>query len=137
MLPKLKELKHRAKNLKTEVHALYFACKDPRVPLYAKVFIACMVGYALSPVDLIPDFIPVLGYLDELVLIPLGITLAIRMIPAGVLEECRQKAVAATGGRPRGWAAAVVIVFIWVLIAAALFTLIYKYTISPTVFPKG
>jgi len=79
--------------LKREVYALYFACRDPRVPWYAKVFAAGIVGYAFSPIDLIPDFIPVLGYLDDLVLIPLGIMAIRAMIPHVVMAECRERAV--------------------------------------------
>src|SRR5689334_4466252 len=82
----------RARELKIEVYAIYLAYKDPRVPVSARIFAACVVGYAFSPIDLIPDFIPVLGYLDDLVLIPLGVALAIKMIPANVLAECRDKA---------------------------------------------
>src|SRR6266498_1764225 len=83
--------KERAKELKIQVYALYLAYKDPRVPLPARIFAACVVGYAFSPIDLIPDPIPILGYLDDLLLVPLGIALAIRMIPPGVLAECREK----------------------------------------------
>src|SRR5438093_1996163 len=98
-------LQQRAKQLKTEVYALYLACRDPRVPWYAKLFAACVVGYAFSPIDLIPDFIPVLGYLDDLILVPLGIALAVKMIPQPILDECRLKAQAAMD-RPTSWTAA-------------------------------
>ena len=81
--------KRWAGRLKAEVYALYLAYKDPRVPWYARIFAACVVGYAFSPIDLIPDPVPVLGYLDDLILIPLGVALAIRMIPEDVLAECR------------------------------------------------
>jgi uncharacterized membrane protein YkvA (DUF1232 family) len=112
-------LKRWAGRLKAEVHTLYLAYRDPRVPLYARVFAACVVGYAFSPIDLIPDPIPVLGYLDDLVLIPLGVALAIRMIPDPVLSECREKArQAANEKRPTNRVAAVVIVVIWLLLAA-------------------
>ena len=84
--------KARALQLKAETYAIYLAYRDPRVPWHARLFAACVVGYAFSPIDLIPDFIPVLGYLDDLILIPLGITLALRMIPPEVMAECRQKA---------------------------------------------
>ena len=108
--------KHRASQLKVETYALYLACRDPRVPWYAKAFVAIVVGYALSPIDLIPDFIPVLGYLDDLVLVPLGITLAIRMIPKTVLEECRANAAELLNqDKPRNWVAASIIVLIWLL----------------------
>src|SRR3712207_172937 len=88
----VEKLKVWAGRLKAELYALYLAYRDPRVPLHARVFAACVVGYAFSPIDLIPDPIPVLGYLDDLVLIPLGVYLAVRMIPPHVLAECRLKA---------------------------------------------
>jgi len=84
--------KARARHLRAEVYALYLAYRDPRVPWYAKLLAVCVVGYALSPIDLIPDFIPVLGYLDDLVLIPLGVALALWMIPPAVMDECRARA---------------------------------------------
>ncbi len=84
--------KQQAKHLKVEVFALYLAYQDPRVPWYARVWAVCVVGYAFSPIDLIPDFIPVLGYLDDLILVPLGIALAIRMIPPDIMTESREKA---------------------------------------------
>jgi uncharacterized membrane protein YkvA (DUF1232 family) len=84
-------LRRWAGRLKVELYALNLAYRIPRVPLYTRVFAACVVGYAFSPIDPIPDPIPVLGYLDDLVLIPLGIALAIRMIPAAVLAECRER----------------------------------------------
>lgn len=85
-------LKRRATQLKDEIVALYFAFRDRRTPWYAKVFIACVIGYAISPIDLIPDFIPILGYLDDLILIPFGVFVALKMIPTDVLNECRLKA---------------------------------------------
>ena len=109
--------KRWARRLKVEVYALYLAYRDPRVPWYARVFAACVVGYAFSPIDLIPDPIPVLGYLDDLILIPLGVALAIRMIPAEILEECREKATSAEG-RPVSRVAAVLVVAAWVILAA-------------------
>ena len=84
--------KEKARTLKRETYAVYLACRDPRVPWYARVFAVCVVAYAFSPIDLIPDPIPVLGYLDDLILIPLGIKLALRMIPAEVMAESREKA---------------------------------------------
>lgn len=109
--------KQKAKALKLEVYALYLAYKDPRVPWYAKAFTACVVGYAFSPIDLIPDMIPVLGYLDDLVLVPLGAALAIKMIPAEVMQECRAKSEEVMqAGKPVNRTAAVVIILIWVLV---------------------
>jgi uncharacterized membrane protein YkvA (DUF1232 family) len=115
-------LKTRAAALKQELVALYFAARDPRTPWYAKVFSVCVVAYALSPIDLIPDPIPILGYVDDLLLLPLGIYLALRMIPAEVLTECRVKA-AESKRLPRNWWAAAVIVSLWltILILAGYF----------------
>jgi len=109
-------LREKAKQLKIDVYALYLAYKDPRVPWHAKIFIALIVGYALSPIDLIPDFIPVLGYLDDLIIIPAGISLSLKMIPKEVLEECRDKAKSRSGEKPRNWTAAFIIVLIWLLL---------------------
>src|SRR6478672_7950858 len=110
--------KQQAKRLRSEVYALYLAYKDPRVPWYARVFAACVVGYAFSPIDLIPDPIPVLGYLDDLVLVPLGIALARKMIPPDVLAECREEAQSRLAeGKPTNWVAAGVIIAVWVLLA--------------------
>jgi uncharacterized membrane protein YkvA (DUF1232 family) len=111
--------KERVRRLRSETYALYLAARDPRTPWYAKLFVAGVVAYALSPIDLIPDFVPVLGLLDDLVLVPLGIAAAIRMIPRDVLAECRARAQAAeAGGKPASRAAAAVIIAIWVLLAA-------------------
>jgi len=117
--------KQKARQLKAETYALYLAYKDPRVPWYAKVFAAMVVGYAFSPIDLIPDFVPVLGYLDDLVMVPIGITLALKMVPKTVLDECRQEArEVMTQGKPTNWVAAGAIVVVWVVsIALVLATL--------------
>ncbi|MCL4517378.1 MAG: YkvA family protein [Firmicutes bacterium] len=120
-------LKQRAEELKINLYAVYLAYKDPRVPWHARVFAACVVGYAFSPIDLIPDFIPVLGYLDDLVLIPLGVAATLKMIPPQVLAEYRQKAQAALGqGKPKNWVAAGVIVTVWLLLAALVVILILR-----------
>jgi len=108
------------------VYALYLAYRDPRVPWYARVFAACVVGYAFSPIDLIPDPIPVLGYLDDLILIPLGVALAIRMIPAEVLEDCREKARSAEG-RLVNRKAAVFVVAAWVVLAVLAIFLVTQW----------
>lgn len=119
--------KQRARQLKREVYALYLACKDPRVPWYARLFAACVVGYAFSPIDLIPDPIPVLGYLDDLVLIPLGVVFVRKMIPKHVMVESREKAEAVMDqGKPTNWVAAGVIITIWVLLAALAIALIVR-----------
>ena len=110
--------KQRARGLKVETYAIWLAYKDPRVPWYARVFAACVVGYAFSPIDLVPEPSPVLGYLDDLVLVPLGIALALKMIPPEVIAECREKAEAAMReGKPTNWKAAAAIVTLWVLTA--------------------
>jgi uncharacterized membrane protein YkvA (DUF1232 family) len=119
--------KARARQLQAETYALYLAYRDPRVPWYAKAVAVCIVGYALSPIDLIPDFIPVLGYLDDLVLIPLGIALTLRMIPPEVMAECRDRARAELAdGKPVGRAAAAVIIAIWLGLAALAVILIAR-----------
>lgn len=110
--------KQRARQLKAETYALYLAYRDPRTPWYARLFAAIVVGYAFSPIDLIPDFIPVLGYLDDLVLVPFGIWLALKLIPPEVMAESRDKAqTIIASGKPVNRAAAVVIVAIWLLLA--------------------
>jgi len=114
----VKSWKEKAKQLKTDTYVLYLAYKDPRVPWYVKVFIAIIVGYALSPIDLIPDFIPVLGYLDDLIIISAGIYLSLKMIPKEVLEECREKAkYELRNSKPKNWVVAFIIVLIWLLAA--------------------
>ena len=119
--------KRRAGELKIEVYALYLAYKDPRVPLYARIFAACVAGYAFSPIDLIPDPIPILGYLDDLVLVPLGVTLAIRMIPPEVLIECRGRArEVMREGKPVNRIAAAIIIGIWLLLAFASVLLVMR-----------
>jgi uncharacterized membrane protein YkvA (DUF1232 family) len=101
-----------------ETWAVYLAYRDPRTPWYARLFALCVVGYALSPIDLVPDFIPVLGYLDDLILVPLGLALAIKMIPGPVLDECREKARQDAGRGELGWQAGIVVVLTWLLLAA-------------------
>ena len=109
----------RVHDLKRDVVAIAFAVRDPRVPWYAKAVGACVVAYALSPIDLIPDFVPVLGYLDDLVLVPLGLLLVLRLIPADILAEHRVAA-AAVVERPVSRTGAAVVIVIWVLAAALL-----------------
>ncbi|MBI3061610.1 MAG: DUF1232 domain-containing protein [Deltaproteobacteria bacterium] len=110
--------KRRADELKREIHAIYLAYKDPRVPWYAKLLAACVVAYAFSPIDLIPDFIPVLGYLDDLILVPLGIYFVLKLIPDDVMSECRGKVQATSGQkRPANYLVATIIIAIWILLA--------------------
>jgi uncharacterized membrane protein YkvA (DUF1232 family) len=123
--------KIKSKKLKSEIYALYLASRHPGTPWYAKVLAALIIGYALSPIDLIPDFIPVVGYLDDLILIPLGIVLLIKIIPKGVLEECRAKAEAdLSREKPKSWVAAIIIIFIWLLGVYLISTLIWFLVFS-------
>ncbi|HWP01068.1 MAG TPA: YkvA family protein [Methylococcus sp.] len=112
-------LKRRAAQLKSDTFALYLAARDPRTPWHARLLVAAVVAYALSPIDLIPDFVPVLGYLDDLILVPLGILLAIRLVPAVVLAECRERArQVLEGGKPVSRTAGTVVILIWIGLAA-------------------
>jgi uncharacterized membrane protein YkvA (DUF1232 family) len=116
-------LKQIVRDLRTHTTALYFAARDPRTPWYAKALVLCVVGYALSPIDLIPDFIPLIGYLDDAVLIPLGVALAIRLVPPTVWADCRRKAQESTALTTRaGRVAAALVLALWTA-ALALLTL--------------
>jgi uncharacterized membrane protein YkvA (DUF1232 family) len=115
----LKQLSKRARYLKAETFALYLAARHTGTPWYAKLIVAAIVAYVLSPLDLIPDFVPILGYLDDLVLIPLGVTLAIKMIPPAVMSECRERArEVMANDKPVSGLAGAVIVFIGVILVA-------------------
>ncbi|MFL5759749.1 MAG: YkvA family protein [Thermomicrobiales bacterium] len=118
--------KDHAHSLKRELNALTIASRDPRTPWYAKVLAACVVAYAFSPIDLIPDPIPVLGYLDDLILIPLGIALVLHLIPDEVMTESRARA-AANAGQPTNWIAAGLIVCCWIVLVAITVWLIWRY----------
>ncbi len=116
----LQEWKNRVAALRQNTHALYLASRDDRVPWAAKLIIVLVVAYALSPIDLIPDFIPVLGYLDDLILLPLGIAIAIKLIPREVWDECKERARSQLASElPRKNAAAVVITIIWIIVLGA------------------
>lgn len=129
----LEHFKERARRLKEETYALYLAARHPQTPWYAKLLVAAIVAYALSPIDLIPDFIPVLGYLDDLVLIPLGIALALRLIPPPVLTECRMRAREVfRAGKPVSRVAGAVIVAIWVLVALVVGVWLYQGMTEPS-----
>jgi uncharacterized membrane protein YkvA (DUF1232 family) len=108
-----------ATSLRNNTYALYLASRDASVPLVAKIMIGLVVAYALSPIDLIPDFIPVIGYLDDLVLLPLGIWLAIRLVPADVWQECQASAMEQVSGLPRNRSAAAIIIILWILATVA------------------
>lgn len=111
----------RARRLKRELFALYLAARDARTPWAARLLLAAVLAYALSPIDLIPDFIPVLGYLDDLILVPLGLMLAVRLVPPQVLRECRAEAARREQERPPpSRAGALLVVCSWLLCAALL-----------------
>lgn len=115
----VEQWKQQARQLKAETYSLHLAFRDPRVAWYARLFVAAVVAYAFSPIDLIPDFVPVVGYVDDLLLVPVGISLALKMVPEAVMDECRQKAQEVMAqGRPTNWVAAGVIVVIWILCIA-------------------
>jgi len=120
--------KQGAIRLKIEIYAIYLAYRDPRVPWYARIFAACVVGYAFSPIDLIPDPIPILGYLDDLILIPLGVLLALRMIPEEVMAECRERSQEIMRQKkPVNRTAAIVIIAIWIIFAAIAVNFMLDY----------
>ena len=111
------ELKARAKKLKTDIPALFLAIKDNDTPILAKVFAGITVAYALSPVDLVPDFIPVLGYLDDIILLPMLVAITIKFIPQNVLERNRKEAEGMwQDGKPKKWYYAIPIIVIWIII---------------------
>lgn len=121
-------IKAKARKLRKETFALSIAYRHPDTPWYAKVFAALVVAYAFSPIDLIPDFIPILGYLDDLILVPLGITLALKMIPPSILEEAHTRAEQEfKDGKPRNWAAGAVIIIIWVMLLVMLLLWILRW----------
>jgi uncharacterized membrane protein YkvA (DUF1232 family) len=123
------KLRDWARIIKRDVHALYLASRDPRVPWYAKALAIVVAGYALSPIDLIPDFIPVLGYLDDVILVPAGIWLVVRLIPADIMAEHRALAAAAQE-LPVNKTAAVAIVLIWIAAAGVFGFLLDRYLFS-------
>ena len=120
----IEALKQRARELKCDVYALYLARGDPRIPWHAKAVIVLTVAYALSPIDLIPDFIPVIGYLDDLIIVPAGIALAISLMPDNILEEYRERAKSELANKKiHSWAGFLIIIFIWLLV----FCLVVKF----------
>lgn len=120
------KLKRKASELKLEIFALYLAVRDPRTPWYAKAVATVTIAYALSPIDLIPDFLPILGYLDDYILLPLGIVLALKMIPSAVMVECRARAATGSHSLPRNWLAAAVIALIWLLAVVLIGTFVLR-----------
>ncbi len=128
------KLRQKAKELKVELLALWFACRDPRTPWYAKLWASLVVGYAFSPIDLIPDFIPVLGYLDDIILLPMGIFVAIRLIPDEVLLTSRAKArewFEQRKAKPKNWLVAMLIILLWViLLLLVCYIVVRRFTAS-------
>jgi len=124
----LENLKSRARALKNEALAVYLAAKDPRTPWYAKALIFFVVAHTFSPIDLIPDFIPILGYLDDLIITPLGLALAIRLIPVEVLAEAREKVASSGLDRSLGYIGAAAIIFVWIVGLIGVVYLIRIYT---------
>ena len=119
------KLKEKAKQLKTDIPAVFLALKDKNTPLTAKIFASITVAYALSPVDLIPDFIPVLGYLDDIILLPALILLTVKLIPKNLWKKCRQESKNIwQNGRPKRWYFAIPIINIWILILWLILRLI-------------
>src|SRR5918999_4954394 len=131
----LESWKSRARQLSAQTYALYLAYRHPRTPWYAKVFAALVVSYVFSPIDPIPDFIPVVGLLDEMVVVPIGVLIAAKMIPREVMEECQQKArEVAEGQKPVSRVAAVVVVAVWLLcVALAVFLAMRLFKARPPV----
>jgi uncharacterized membrane protein YkvA (DUF1232 family) len=122
-------LKDWTASLKRDGHALYLAARDPRVPWYAKALALAVAAYAASPIDLIPDFIPVIGYIDDLIIVPLGILLVIKLIPPQIMAEHRKLAAAAQD-RPVSKVAGAIIVVIWILALAAVTLLFYRWVMK-------
>ncbi|HFR4146637.1 YkvA family protein [Bacillus cereus] len=113
----IQKMKKWARNLKKQLLVLYLAYRDERVPWYAKLFTMLVVAYAFSPIDLIPDFIPILGYLDDLILVPLGVYLALKLIPKEVLEDCKRKIEERqTISKPKNWITGIIIITLWILV---------------------
>ena len=122
------KFKHAVRGLKQNLAALYLAYRRKDTPVAAKIAALAAVGYALSPIDLIPDFIPVLGYLDDFIILPLLIALAIRLIPGAILSECRAQAADLwAGGKPKSWKYAVPIFVVWLAILALVLKAILSH----------
>lgn len=129
------KFRQKVGDLKIELLAVWFAYRDPRTPWYAKVWSALIAGYAFSPIDLIPDFIPIIGYLDDAIIVPLGILIAIKLIPKEVMVDTRIRArdwLEQRKQKPQNKTMAILIILIWVL----LFLLILRYALKAFVFSK-
>jgi uncharacterized membrane protein YkvA (DUF1232 family) len=125
----MKQWRQKVKELKQETYALYYACKDARIPWYVKLLASCAIAYALSPIDLIPDFIPILGLLDDLILLPLIIVLLIKLIPQAIMDDCRHQAkmaIASEKNQLHSWNASIVIIAIWFMAGIVLVFWLYS-----------
>jgi uncharacterized membrane protein YkvA (DUF1232 family) len=122
----LRKARNWAREIKRDVVAVWIAARDPRVPWYAKLVAGAVAAYALSPIDLIPDFIPVLGYVDDLVIVPAGLFLTVRLIPPDLMVEFRREA-SIRDARPRSHAGAVAIVMVWVVALALATWLVWRH----------
>lgn len=124
----LDQLKTRARALKREAYAIYIAARDPRTPWYVRALIFFVVAHTVSPIDLIPDFVPVLGYLDDLIITPGGVWLAVRLIPPEVLEEARAAAATHSMDRSVGKVGAAIIILVWIIAALGAVYLFLRFT---------
>lgn len=122
------QLKQWAKQIKRDVYAVWFAARDPETPFLAKLVALLVAAYAISPIDLIPDFIPVFGYLDDLILVPLGIMLVLRLVPTEVMQRCRLQA-DAMSQKPSSYIAALVFIIVWLGLAYLAYIYLYRPTI--------
>ena len=119
-------LKQHARQIKQETNALYLAYYDVRTPWYVRGFVLLVVAYALSPIDLIPDFIPVIGYLDDIILLPLGIMIAIRLVPPQVMVECRERArTTLSVNRSVRWSGGLIVLFVWAIVGIVIFNRLF------------
>lgn len=128
----MKSLRHWARLLKADTLALWYAVRDPRTPWIARLLAGLVVAYALSPIDVIPDFIPVLGLLDDVILVPLGLALVRRLIPPQVLAEARAQA-EHTIARPRSWLGAGVVILVWVVLGVVVLAWLMRKGAAPAV----
>ncbi len=127
----LKKIRSNAKDLKRKTYTLYLVYNDKRVPLWKRLFLGAVIGYAVSPIDLIPDFIPILGYLDDLILIPIGLAIAIKLIPKDIMRDCETRAQEIQNKTiPLGRTASVVIILIWIIGIFLLLNWIYSLLLT-------
>lgn len=129
-MPILQNLKERSKKLKRELQAVYYAFLHPKVGPLPKLIIGLAMGYALSPIDLIPDFIPVLGLLDDLIIVPSLIALSIKLIPPEIMQECRRKAEREPASLRKNWLAAILFISIWLILIYFIIRAIVKLFIK-------